>query len=77
MDESQIVDVWLVLKDSIDTKKLETAAERYVDVCADYGAEDIHFRDALGSCTALDGAINYYLDDEFNDEDNYNEEWED
>ena len=37
MDENHIVDIWLVFKDSIDSKKIETVAERFVDVCADYG----------------------------------------
>ena len=77
MDESQIVDIWLVFKDSVESKKIETVAERYVDVCADYGTTDEAFRDALGSCTELDSAISYYLDDEFDDEDDYNNEWED
>ena len=31
MDESQIVDVWMVFKDSIDKKQIEIIAERYVE----------------------------------------------
>ena len=77
MDESQIVDIWLVFKDSIDPKKVETVAERYVDICADYGTSDESFLEALGSCTELDSAINYYLDDDWDDDDDYNNEWED
>ena len=79
MDENHIVDIWMVFKDSVDSKKIETVAERFVDVCADYGTTDRAFRDALGTCTELDAAINYYLDigDEYDDEDDYNNEWED
>tara|TARA_B100001057_G_scaffold501104_1_gene620593 strand:- start:10773 stop:11006 length:234 start_codon:yes stop_codon:yes gene_type:complete len=77
MDESQIVDIWMVFKESIETKKIEAVAERYVDICADYGTSDESFREALGSCTELDSAINYYLDDDWDDDDDYNNEWED
>ena len=44
--------------------------------CADYGADDQCFRDALGSCDILDNAINYYLDLE-EDVDDDEEDWED
>ena len=64
MDSSLIVDMWNTFKDSIEKKNLETVAEKFIDVCADYGADDIHFRDAMGSCDVLDAAINYYLDDD-------------
>jgi hypothetical protein len=74
MDESQIVDIWTVFKDNIDKKNIEVVAERFVDVCADYGADDEHFKNALGSCTDLDNAINYYLDV---DNDSYDDEEED
>ena len=76
MDESQIVDIWLVFKESIDKKHIEVVAERYVDVCADFGASDQAFTEALGSCTELDYAINYYLDEGEDDDDDY-DEWED
>ena len=74
MDESQIVDIWTVFKDNIDKKNIEVVAERYVEVCADYGADDEHFKNALGNCNDLDNAINYYLDV---DEDAYDDEQED
>ena len=74
MDESQIVDIWTVFKDSIDKKHMETVAERFVDVCADYGASDEAFQNALGNCSELDAAIDYYLDA---DDDLYDEEIED
>ena len=62
MDSSLVVDMWNTFKDSIDKKTIDTVAETYVDTCADYGADDQTFRDALGSCDILDQAINYYLD---------------
>ena len=38
-------------------KHVETIAEKYVDVCADFGTDDTAFRDAMGSCDFPDAAI--------------------
>jgi hypothetical protein len=62
MDESQVVEVWTMFKEYIDKKHIELAAERYVDLCADYGISDEALQNALGNDSALDYAINYYLD---------------
>jgi len=62
MDESQVVEVWTMFKEYIDKKHIEQAAERYVDLCADYGISDEALQNALGNDSALDYAINYYLD---------------
>ena len=40
MDESQIVDIWTLFKEYIDKKNVEVAAERFVDMLADYGVDD-------------------------------------
>ena len=40
MERSSIVDVWNTFKDSIDKKQIEIVAEKFVDTCADYGAQD-------------------------------------
>ena len=75
MDESQIVDIWTVFKDSIDKKNIEVVAERFVDVCADYGADDEHFKNALGHCNDLDAAIYYYLDIDNDVTEDEEEDW--
>mgnify|MGYP000480369389 FL=1 len=62
MDSSQIVDTWNLFKEHTDKKQLETVAERYVDLLADYGTSDEAMKDSLGVCDHLDAAINYYLD---------------
>jgi len=70
MDENIIVDLWLVFKEYADKKNLEIAAEKFIDLLADYGVSDETLKDALGNDQYLDNAINYYLDlDEDNDED--------
>ena len=72
MDESQVVDIWMLFKEYLDKKQIELAAERYIDLCADYGVSDVAFKDALGNDAILDNAINYYLD--LDDEDVLDEE---
>ncbi len=76
MDESQIVDIWTVFKDTIDKKSVEIIAERYVECCADYGATDEAFTAALGSDNILDDAISYYLDLDIDPDDDNLEEWD-
>ena len=72
MDETHIADIWMMFKEYIDKKQLEIAAERYVDLLADYGVEDEAIQAAAGSDTVLDDAISYYLElDEDPDEEDY------
>jgi hypothetical protein len=68
MNESQVVEVWTLFKEYIDKKALEIAAERYVDLLADYGVADDILTNSLGTDSTLDDAINYFLDVE---EENY------
>jgi hypothetical protein len=62
MDSSQVVDIWNLFKEHTDKKHLETLAERFVDLLADYGVGDDALKDSIGNCDFLDSAINYYLD---------------
>mgnify|MGYP001024996342 CR=1 FL=1 len=62
MSEDQIVDIWNMFKEHLDKKHVDMAAERYVDLMADFGTGDDTFTNALGNDSVLDGAINYYLD---------------
>ena len=58
----------------MDKKHIDTVAEKFVDLCADFGTEDEAFRDALGSDHDLDKAIGYYLEEDVDDlDDNYND----
>ena len=77
MDEQQIVDIWTVFKDAVDKKQVDVTAERYIEVCADFGADDEQFIGALGSCNILDEAITYYLDldTDYTEEDEYGEDY--
>lgn len=74
MEESHIIEIWHMFKEYLDKKNLDIAAERYVDLMADYGVQDEVFTSALGSDAALDHAINYYLDlenDDVDDDEEY------
>ena len=52
------------------------SSEKFIDLLADYGIDDISFKDCLGHDKDLDAAILYYLDldadvddyDEYEDE---------
>jgi|TARA_R110000796_G_scaffold76059_7_gene170212 hypothetical protein len=62
MNDEQIADIWMMFKSYLDKKHIEMAAEKFVDLMADYGVDDIIFKDLLGTDAALDTAISYYLD---------------
>lgn len=68
LNETQIGDIWLNFVEYLDKKQLETVAERYVDLLADFGVSDRVFKNATGIDDTLDQAIEYYLnEDEYDD----------
>ena len=69
LNETQIGDIWLLFADYIDKKQIDVAAERYVDLLADYGVSDRVLQSAMGVDSVLDQAIEYYLDEEDDEED--------
>jgi len=76
LNETQVGDIWLNFVEYIDKKQLETVAERYVDLLADFGVPDKVFKEALGVDETLDQAIGYYLNDDEeieDDDDDYGE----
>jgi hypothetical protein len=74
LNETQIADVWLLFADYIDKKQAEIAAERFIELLADFGATDRTFQGAIGIDPVLDQAITYYLEDNSDeDDDDYSE----
>jgi len=69
LNETQVGDIWLNFVEYIDKKQLETVAERYVDMLADFGVPDKVLQSAAGVDEILDQAIAYYLNDEEDGED--------
>jgi hypothetical protein len=64
LNETQIGDIWLLFADYLDKKQIEVAAERYVELLADYGVRDSVLEGATGVDGTLDSAIEYYLDED-------------
>ena len=73
LSETQIGDIWLMFVEYIDKKQLETVAERYIDLLADFGVQDRVFKDATGVDETLDQAIGYYLNDDEDGDEDYDE----
>lgn len=69
LNETQIGDIWILFADYIDKKQIEVAAERYIDLLADYGVSDRVLQSATGVDSTLDQAIEYYLDEDVEDDD--------
>ena len=61
-DASQLIETLQFFKEYVDKKQIEVVAEKYVEMCADYGVEDEQFKEAMGNDQDLDKAIMYYLD---------------
>jgi hypothetical protein len=64
LNETQIGDVWLNFVEYLDKKQLETVAERYIDLLADFGVSDRTMQNATGVDEILDQAIAYYLNED-------------
>lgn len=75
LNESQIADIWIMFKEYIDKKQLDIVAEKYVDLLADYGVRDEVLEEVIGTDNDLDDAINYYLENDYDD--GYDDEEED
>ncbi len=73
LNETQIADVWILFSESIDKKIIDVAAERYVDLLADFGTSDRVLEGATGVDAVLDQAIEYYMDEDSEDDDDYKE----
>mgnify|MGYP000341216246 CR=1 FL=1 len=71
MNEEFVADIWMMMKEYLDKKHVELAAERFVDAIIDYGISDEDLKEMLGTDTHLDAAIQYYLemDIDFDNED--------
>ena len=76
MNEEIAADLWNLFKEYLDKKHVEMAAERYVDMLADYGMSEVQLQDMMGNSKRLDAAIQYYLELD-QDEDSDEDEWDD
>ncbi len=77
MTDNQISDIQLFFKEYIDKKEVELAAEQYVDLLADFGIKDKVLEGARGADAELDAAIEYYLEDDVEEDPEYEDYEED
>ncbi len=76
MNENQIADIWLLVKEYVDKKAVEGLAERYVDLLADHGISDRVLKDSIGYDDNLDDAIEYYLGSDEVEEETDEDDWD-
>lgn len=69
LNETHIGEIWMLFVDYLDKKQIEVIAERYVEYLVDNGVRDKTLQHAIGIESALDSAINYYLEETQDDDD--------
>jgi len=77
MTDTQISDIWCFFKEFIGKEDIQSAAEQFVDLLADFNIKDKVLQGAMGSDADLDSAIEYYLEDDTDIEDDYEDTEED
>ncbi|NBP57776.1 hypothetical protein EBU71_14820 [bacterium] len=78
MNDIQIGEIWTLFKDFLSKDDISTVAEQFVDLLADFNIKDKVLQGALGVDPDLDAAIEYYLEDDSDDEeDSYPEDYDD
>jgi len=77
MTDTQISDIWCFFKEFIRKDDIQAAAEQFVDLLADFNIKDKVLQGAMGSDADLDNAIEYYLEDDTEIEEEYEDSEED
>jgi hypothetical protein len=77
MTDTQISDIWCFFKEFIGKEDIEAAAEQFVDLLADFNIKDKVLQGAMGVDADLDSAIEYYLEDDTDIEEDYEDPEED
>jgi hypothetical protein len=77
MTDTQISDIWCFFKEFIRKDDVQTAAEQFIDLLADFNIKDKVLQGAMGSDADLDNAIEYYLEDDTEIEEEYEDSEED
>lgn len=66
----------MLFKEYVDKKVLDVLAERYVDLLADHGISDKVMASASGVDEDLDNAIDFYLDQDSEEDDTDEEDFD-
>jgi hypothetical protein len=63
MNENQIADIWMLFKEYIDRKIVDSVAERYVTMLIDHDVSEKQLENAIGFDDVLDDAISEQLEE--------------
>ena len=74
MTETQIVDLWLLMKEYIDKKIHTDVAERYVTMLVDHDVSEKMLENAVGFDEVLDDAIASVMEDDVEEDDDYDDD---
>tara|TARA_E500000178_G_C17031057_1_gene760561 strand:+ start:478 stop:696 length:219 start_codon:yes stop_codon:yes gene_type:complete len=72
MEANMIADIWGVLSEKIAEKDKAEAAQEYVNTLLDYDIPESTLEGMMGIDTYLDAALEYVLEDEPTDEEDWN-----
>jgi len=72
MEANMIADIWGVLSEKIAEKDKAEAAQEYVNTLLDYDVPETTLEGMMGIDTYLDAALEYVLEDEPTDEEDWN-----
>ena len=72
MEANMIADKWGVLSEKIAEKDKAEAAQEYVNTLLDYDIPESTLEGMMGIDTYLDAALEYVLEDEPTDEEDWN-----
>lgn len=64
MNEANSLLIWDYIKNYFNKNDVELAANRYIDALVESGLNDDQLRNLVGHDDALDEAIQYYLEDD-------------
>ena len=72
MEANMIADIWGVLSEKIAEKDKAEAAQEYVNTLLDYDIPESTLEGMMGIDTYLDAALEYVLEDEPTDDEDWN-----
>jgi len=72
MNQDLLADLWNLMSEHIPEKEKESVAQEYINLLLDYGVSESTVEGLFGIDTYLDGAVEYALDEQDDDD---SDEW--
>ena len=73
MNQDLLADLWNLMSEHIPEKEKESVAQEYIKLLLDYGVSESTVEGLFGIDTYLDGAVEYALDEQDDDD---SDEWD-